>query len=1115
MTKMMTRRHVKQASSVLFFFIITGLTTVQTEAQEGFAFTDDGLVVDQAAQWEQWTRPKHAVRINPETNVVIPRRINRTTNAILDANLFQTLIGDEKAYDKLVKELNRADRPIPLNIRTAPATVAGVPIVYLKASEKNNIEVGDPIIWYYFHGGIRQAGTSIATAAAALDGDLTTYWEPSTLVTKAVYDALAPAVKGPVYFYALDAEGNEQRVDQATYDAASNRDRRVEYHSHSLDNWTLDIDLGRLVPLSKVVLRFLDSSEGEPFRQVRLLGTPSDLRGAELSLIDRTIAPVENSNVVEFDLDPDDQGFYRQLQILRLAVTDSKFDKFAVVSAEEFAALPLSEQGGIDYHIVNAAGSETKVAREIYNEVSPERRGQLVFYKRERPRLAEVEVWTQGDNIALEVIDGGGSVDLTGTFGGLPGFDGRFESNFLQFVWSPDPRFEDRGIMTLDLGARFWLDHFRMVGGISGVDEMVVRISDGSRDSNGSLKWREMYRQAGTAQNSTPWSGVAVGAAESGFEKLEQVRYLNSQIFTSQGGRAGGYNTGDRIREVQLFGEGYPSEVTLTSPMIELPGSVILGRIEWEADVPDEEVVDLQIRTRTGDRLVEVVEFYGSGGEVKTEADYNNLPTSFQGPIVNRLQPGGGWSSWSQRYTRSGQQVTSPSPRRFLQIQARLLSTSPDLAASLSSIKVEFLPPVARQTVAEIWPNDVVPREEHEFDLYLNPSFVERQPGGQVSQRFDEILLDATPIEAIELVEVALGQEQDFTSGQTRHFSEQGQHQDPTTGELTPWFTDADGQRYRVLTNPDNGDSLKIFAMETGAGLLLHLPQKIALQPQGEGTRLYYRIITADGEQVPVDSDGRILNELTYLGLSFAEQGNILYHAIQGRDSDGNPIEETVEEFAYRSLADSLQGEIRHFRKLVGKGGEFPFDTEGNPLTEAAYNALSSARQGAIVAAGELMRIRFKASVLLNGTTVDAFIRDSAFPDTWQQVDPGDATDLTPGAALSIAVPFSPSVVQQVAITPNPFTPNGDGINDRANIRFALGNLNAARAIQIEIFDLAGRRVWSGDRAGFGQQEFAWDGRATDGQTVAPGVYVCKINADVDAESASNTSEVHLISVAY
>ena len=152
-------------------------------------------------------------------------------------------------------------------------------------------------------------------------------------------------------------------------------------------------------------------------------------------------------------------------------------------------------------------GTETKVARSIYEAVAPQRRGRLIYYRRERPRLAAVEVWTQGDNIALDVIGGGGSVELTGTFGGLPGFDGRYESNFLQFVWSSDPRFENRGIMTLDLGARFWLNYFRMVGGISGVDEMVVRISDGTRDSNGSLKWREMHRQNG-------------GTVESEFEKL-------------------------------------------------------------------------------------------------------------------------------------------------------------------------------------------------------------------------------------------------------------------------------------------------------------------------------------------------------------------------------------------------------------------------------------------------------------------------------------------------------------------------------------------------------------------------------------------------------------------
>ena len=388
--------------------------------------------------------------------------------------------------------------------------------------------------------------------------------------------------------------------------------------------------------------------------------------------------------------------------------------------------------------------------------------------------------------------------------------------------------------------------------------------------------------------------------------------------------------------------------------MIELPGSVILGPIEWEADLPDSDLVDVQIRTRTGDRLVEIVEYYGNGGDPKTETEYTNLPTNFKGPVVDKLQPGGGWSSWSQRYTRSGQFVTSPSPRRFLQIQARLLSTSPDVAASLRSITVKFLPPVAHRTVAEIWPNTVEPREMREFALYLKPTFVEHQPGGPPSRRFDEILLDAAPIETLSIADVALGQEEDFDRGQPRRL-----------------FSAASAD---VLIDAATGDSLKIFPADTGTGLRLLLPEKVALQAAADDTRTYYRVVTEEGEQVPVDDDGRILNELTYLGLPFAEQGDILYFAQRGRDADGNPIVEAVEEFAYRSLADSLQGEIRYFRRLVGKGGEFPFDRQGNPLTQASYNALPQSQQGSIAAAGELVRVRFHASVLLNGTTVDAAI---------------------------------------------------------------------------------------------------------------------------------------------
>ena len=1077
----------------LYLLSSVALAHAQTAAQAGFSLSASGVVIDQAEQWEAWTRPKHAVEIDPHTHAVRPRTIRIETNAVEGMDQFQTLIGDQKAYEKLLKDLDRADLPTPFNIRTAPATVAGEPIVYLKANSKTGIEVGDPVIWYYYHGGIKYTPNNPESAAFILDGDPLTYWEPSSAVDRTTYAALPEDQRGPTYYFARD-EAGERRVDRATYEATSSTDRRVEYHSRSFENWYIDIDLGRLAAVSRIVLRFVDPEMGEPFRQVRILGTASDQRDAPLSLIERTIVPNEDQTVLEFDLDPDDEGFFRQLHIVRIAITDSRFDKFRTVSEAEFMALPVGDQGGIDYHIVNAAGSETKVDENIFSQVDPQRQGRLVYYQRERPQLADIEVWSQGDNIALGIIDGGGSVDLTGTFAGTPGFDGRYESNYLQLVWSPDPRFDNRGVLTLDLGARFWLNYFRMVGGISGVDEMILRASDGTRDSNGNLKWEEIHRQQG-------------GTVEQGFDELLQVRYLSSQIFSSQAGRAGGYNTGDRIREFQLFGQGAPSEVTLTSPMIELPSAVLLGRIEWEADIPDPDLAQVEIRTRTGDRLIEVTEYYGSGGEPKTESEYNKLPKGFQGPVVSRIKPGGGWSSWSQRYANPGELVTSPSPRRYLQIQARLLSADPEVVASLRTMRVQFTPPVASRTLAEVWPSEVPFGEERAFSLFVNPSFVEDQPGGQPSRRFDEILIDVAPIPALEILDVRLGDEQGH------RFAELGSRQDPTSGEHTPWFDEPDGRRYQAFLNA-GGDTVKAF-FPGETQVLLRLPAKVALQPQRDDSRTYYRAIVAEGDEVPVDADGRLLNELTYLGLPFEEQGSIVYFAITGQDAVGGAIEEEVSEVDFRALEDSLKGSARYFRRLLGKGGQFPFDQDGEPLSESSYNALPRAERGAVVAAGEMVQVRFKARVLLNGSTVDVSIRDSAHPDSWQQVDPGDATAETPSASLSISVPFSSRVIQDATIAPNPFTPNADGVNDQTEVRFAIGNLNAERALQVRIFDLSGRPVWQEKRLSFGEQVVRWDGRDAQGTPVPPGLYLCRIEVDVDAQGASHQVAQRVIAVAY
>ena len=116
---------------------------------------------------------------------------------------------------------------------------------------------------------------------------------------------------------------------------------------------------------------------------------------------------------------------------------------------------------------------------------------------------------------------------------------------------------------------------------------------------------------------------------------------------------------------------------------------------------------------------------------------------------------------------------------------------------------------------------------------------------------------------------------------------------------------------------------------------------------------------------------------------------------------------------------------------------------------------------------------------------------------------------------MSIAVPLSPRVVRDVETSPNPFTPNADGINDRMQIRFTMGNLNTDREVWVDIFDLSGRRLWRKVQMGFGEQSVVWEGRDDAGTIVPPGLYLCKIGVDGDAVKATHTVDYRVIAVAY
>ncbi|MCI0406391.1 MAG: lamin tail domain-containing protein [candidate division Zixibacteria bacterium] len=101
----------------------------------------------------------------------------------------------------------------------------------------------------------------------------------------------------------------------------------------------------------------------------------------------------------------------------------------------------------------------------------------------------------------------------------------------------------------------------------------------------------------------------------------------------------------------------------------------------------------------------------------------------------------------------------------------------------------------------------------------------------------------------------------------------------------------------------------------------------------------------------------------------------------------------------------------------------------------------------------------------------------------WRSVDTGGAT---PGGPNSIAATYSENL--QMDISPNPFSPDGDGFDDETAITFTVpfqANLTA------KIYDVNGREVKTFlNDSPITSGQLRWDGKGNNGKTLRSGIYV-------------------------
>ena len=469
-------------------------------------------------------------------------------------------------------------------------------------------------------------------------------------------------------------------------------------------DWWLDIDLGQVFPVQQVRLRFADSAPPLPFFNLSLSKGERFINSANV-VVEGTLLYSHSERFAfnegrDVTIDLDDE----LVQVLRIEAT-----------------------------------------REMTGA----------------PALAEIQIKAFGDNIAFDLIAKGGIVDVEAAIVAVAGIPSVMFDGDLSTMWRVNPLAkgssggsETFGDYRIDLGATYWIDSIWLLGEPLGIPPRLrqsyanflsykLQYSDGSLAPDGSLAWQALASIPPDPRNFFDVRNFRHDVP------LIAARYLRLIYPTSQGGNIiGGGLSGSAfdstgrldglglVSEFQVYGEGYPARVTLRSPVIDLGSNWNITAIEWAIDAPLG--AQFSLRSRTGDHVVEQMRYFDKNGKEVTKRRYEKLIASFRGPIETTLQPGDGWSVWSEEYLHTGTRFRSPSPRRYVQLEAELRADNPQAGIALNELALIYSRPLARTAVGEVHPSLVAPGEQTDFTYFLRPEFA------RDSQGFEAIALEAS-----------------------------------------------------------------------------------------------------------------------------------------------------------------------------------------------------------------------------------------------------------------------------------------------------------------------------------------------------------------------------------
>ena len=167
--------------------------------------------------------------------------------------------------------------------------------------------------------------------------------------------------------------------------------------------------------------------------------------------------------------------------------------------------------------------------------------------------------------------------------------------------------------------------------------------------------------------------------------------------------------------------------------------------------------------------------------------------------------------------------------------------------------------------------------------------------------------------------------------------------------------------------------------------------------------------------------------------------------------------------------------------------------------------------------------IRLRRTILQDGTFIQIFLRGAVFRDATrfdvqasdrrlvegelltvhQSAREEDVDPLSLGGSLVVRIASEEGrlpLLQSVSPSSPIISPNGDGINDRFELRYALLKLTDAAPSYLNIYALDGRlvRQIEGGLQLNGDQIYRWDGFDAQGDRLSPGLYIYRLSIYTD-----------------